>query len=165
MSESNDAHDGDQVAASVALGSPMTSSQLRPTTRGLSESSVAAAAKAHRDRMVAAVHSRRPAIPFDQLHSSEQIVLLESDERWSTIASQWCRPGDERIEEFVAEWGGDDLAAIVFHLGLPVKPRNGRHDYWERSLRQQVVDAAFEYANDHPDLFGTDTSEKKRGNV
>jgi hypothetical protein len=145
--------DGDSAAS--ARGA-LTSPTPLPTTRGLSEADVAAAAMAHRDRMVAAVRSRRPALPFDQLHSSEQIVLLDADELWTTIASQWCRPGEEQIEEFAATWGGDDLAAIVFHLGLPVKPRNGRHDYWERSMRQQVVDAALEYANDHPDLFGPD---------
>ena len=118
------------AAASLSLAVPHVASKSQPSLRrGMTPADVAAVAEAHRDRMVADIHSRRPARPFDQLHSSEQIVLLEEDELWPTIVSQWCQPGEERIEEFVSTWGGDDLAAIVFHLGLAVKPRNGRRDY------------------------------------
>lgn len=147
----------DQPTAAASSSSALpfvASSKSQPLLqRGMSPADVAAAARAHRDRMVAGVHSRRPARPFDQLHSSEQIVLLEEDELWPTIVSQWCQPGEERIEEFASTWGGDDLAAIAFHLGVTVKPRNGRRDYWERSMRQQIVDAVRQYAVEHPELF------------
>ncbi len=125
----------------------------RGPPRGLTPADAAAAAASHRDRMVSAVRKERPPRAFEDLHSSEQVVCLDEHELWPTIASQWCRPGGERIEEFAATWGGDDLAAVVYHLGLSVKPRNGRRDYWEKAMRQQVVDAVRAFAAEHPEVF------------
>ena len=102
----------------------------------------------------------RPARPFARLHPVEQVVSLDEGELWDTLASQWCRPGEESIDEFAATWEGDDLAAVAFHLGLEVQPRNGRRDYWQRAMRRTITDAVRAYAAEHPGLFEPDPEEE-----
>ena len=156
------ADDGD--AGAMDEGTPPVSArQQKGPARGLTPAEAAAAAAAHRDSMLAAMRRERPVRPFKQLDSSEQVVRLDEGELWPTIVAEWCRPGEERIEEFAATWEGDDLAAIVYHLGLTVKPRNGRRDYWERAMRQQIIDAVRKYAGDHPELFEPEAASDADG--
>ena len=128
--------------------------------RGVSAEEAVAAAAAHRDVMIAAVEQERPKRAWKDLLPSEQVVQLEPDELWPTIAAQWGRPGAELIPSFADAWEGQELAAVVLHLGLEVTPRNGRRDYWERALRRQIVAAVRTYAADHPELF-SDAEERE----
>lgn len=157
------------VAAAVSVR-PMDSDPPSPShaaraardrgpARSLSPSDTASAAAAsHRDQMLAAMRAVRPKRRWEDLQPSEQVVSLLPDELWDTIVSQWCRPGAELITGFADEWSGDDLAAIVYHLGLTVQPRKGRRDYWDRAMRKQVIEAVHQYAADHPELFDAEAA-------
>ena len=51
--------------------------------------------------------------PFSKMHSSDQVLLMTDDERWDTMAVNWCKPGAETITAIVETWEGRDLAACV----------------------------------------------------
>ena len=59
-------------ADSSSSARPPVATESSLLRRGMSPTDVAAVAEAHRDRMVADIRSRRPARPFDQLHSSDR---------------------------------------------------------------------------------------------
>jgi hypothetical protein len=88
--------------------------------------------------------------PYSQMHSSDQVLLLDQSELWDTIAENWCKPGDERISSIVDTWEGRDLAACVHKLGLPVI--YAKKNY-QQHMRRSVVDAVRAYAHAHPELF------------
>jgi hypothetical protein len=146
-----------------ADASPSAGAVPRRQRRGVSSEEAIAAATAHRDAMVAAMERERPKRAWKDLLPSEQVVQLEPDELWPTVAAQWGRPGAELITSFADAWEGQELAAVVLHLGLEVTPRSGRRDYWERALRRQVVAAVRAYAADHPELFADAEAELAPG--
>lgn len=153
------AEDGSHSPPAAAAAAGGASRRQR---RGVTAEEATAAAAAHRDRMVAAMERERPKRAWKDLLPSEQVVQLEPDELWPTIAAQWGRPGAELITSFAEAWEGEELAAVVLHLGLEVPPRRGRRDYWETALRRQVVAAVRAYAADHPELFADAQERQER---
>ena len=96
--------------------------------------------------------------PYHQMHSSQQVLLLGDSELWDTVAENWCKPGQEIIQDIVATWEGRDLAACVYKLGLPVL--YARKNYVQ-NMRRSVIDAVRAYARSHPELFSAGASQEE----
>jgi hypothetical protein len=90
---------------------------------------------------------------YGDMHSSSQVLLLEDDELWDTLAVNWCVPGKEKIASIVNTWEGIDLDACVYRLGLNVLYPQPNY---QKKMRRAVIEAVKAYAKKHPELFKDD---------
>jgi hypothetical protein len=102
---------GSAASASDATLKPM---DLSSDGAAPAASSADAAAASQRDKKRAAATEAAATYMAEQLstlkgrysdmHSSSQVLLLKDDELWDTMAANWCKPGEEKLRQFVASW-------------------------------------------------------------
>jgi hypothetical protein len=145
--------DGDELdgggasSTSAASGEKNVADVPTPTESELDAAATAAAAR-YRQEQIALLKAENKS--YDKIHSSSQVLLLLPNELWDTMALDWCQPRKQKIRSIVNSWDPPDLAACVYHLGLPVLHKRAGY---LKAMRQSVVDAVRAYAEAHPGLF------------